>query len=183
MKKNINIIGIVLLLAVTLSASKCKKTSPTQIEQLPPATQTGANKFGCLLNGTAFIPGGGGLFSQVLTVQYDPTFQGGRLSISAKKILSSTDFITLSIGGNSIHTEGTYQLGLASKYGVYYYDTKKLCYFNNTDIPSPIINSGSLTITKFDQTTRILSGNFNFDISTSDCGNTKVSDGRFDVKF
>src|SRR5690606_41160435 len=31
---------------------------PTEIEKLPPATQTGANKVGCLLNGKAFLPVG-----------------------------------------------------------------------------------------------------------------------------
>ncbi len=47
---------------LTFSFAQCKKHHPppkTELEKLPPITQTGANTFGCLLNGVAFTPGGG----------------------------------------------------------------------------------------------------------------------------
>jgi Family of unknown function (DUF6252) len=183
MKKNINIIGLVLLLAVTLSASKCKKTSPTQLEQLPPATQTGANTFGCLLNGVAFTPGGGGLLDQILIVQFDPTFQGGRLSIKAKRIFNSTEYITMSIGGDSILLSGTFNLGYKTKYKVYYFDSRKLCDVLTYSTPAPSIVTGKLEIIKFDYNSRIISGIFDFNISMPNCDSIKATDGRFDVKF
>jgi hypothetical protein len=45
--------------AVILSGSSCKKHKPiSPVDQLPPETQTGANTFGCLVNGEVFKPGG-----------------------------------------------------------------------------------------------------------------------------
>jgi len=44
------------------------------LEQLPPATQTGANTFGCLLNGEAWTPSGNnGYGTGNYTVACDPT--------------------------------------------------------------------------------------------------------------
>ena len=39
-----------------LIASSCKKESNK--DKLPPATQTGENTFGCLVNGKVFVPKG-----------------------------------------------------------------------------------------------------------------------------
>lgn len=44
---------------LTLLSSSCKKQviqPVNQLSLLPPATQTGANTFGCLVNGQAFVP-------------------------------------------------------------------------------------------------------------------------------
>jgi len=52
----------ILLLTISffLLSSSCKKNKPTNpVDQLPPETQTGANTFGCLINGEVFKPGGG----------------------------------------------------------------------------------------------------------------------------
>ena len=42
---------------IVLCAASCKKDKQNQ-DQLPPATQTGANTFACLINGKVFIPKG-----------------------------------------------------------------------------------------------------------------------------
>lgn len=54
---------LLLLLAVFAFFVSCNKDDdPTpepqisEIDKLPPATQTGANKVGCLVNGKAFLP-------------------------------------------------------------------------------------------------------------------------------
>jgi hypothetical protein len=50
----------IIFIAFVLMASGCKKNSNSNnspVDQLPPATQTGANTFGCLINGQAFTPG------------------------------------------------------------------------------------------------------------------------------
>ena len=50
------------LLFISTILSCCNNdddNSKTELEKLPPATQTGANTFGCLLNGSAFLPGNG----------------------------------------------------------------------------------------------------------------------------
>ena len=50
--------NLLLLLLVTFAISCCNKGDDdqpkTELEKLPPATQTGANTAGCLVNGVAF---------------------------------------------------------------------------------------------------------------------------------
>ena len=50
-----NILSITML--ALLCAASCKKENKNE-DQLPPATQTGANTFGCLVNGKVWIPKG-----------------------------------------------------------------------------------------------------------------------------
>ncbi|MBQ0767738.1 MAG: hypothetical protein KBT58_00490, partial [Bizionia sp.] len=53
--------NLLLAFALLLIVSNCNKNDDDQptnpIDQLPPATQTGANTFGCLLDGEPFLPG------------------------------------------------------------------------------------------------------------------------------
>ena len=46
------------LLSIALLLMQCKKDEPSPEEQLPAATQTGANTFGCLINGQTWEPNG-----------------------------------------------------------------------------------------------------------------------------
>jgi hypothetical protein len=53
---------LLLFFLTTLALISCDKDddAPTNpVDRLPPATQTGANTFGCLLDGETFIPSGG----------------------------------------------------------------------------------------------------------------------------
>ena len=54
--------NLLLLLLVTFAISCCNKGDDdqpkTELEKLPPATQTGANTAGCLVNGVAFFQKG-----------------------------------------------------------------------------------------------------------------------------
>ena len=179
MKKN-NTLWLLLLALCSIFAA-CKKDHPskTELEKLPPATQTGANTFGCLLNGNLYIPGGGGVFENVLSVQYDPTFQGGNLSIRAKKIITGTQTISITLNGDSINTVGNYPLLLHSKFNVVYSDQLGCAFHTYYD--SPIL--GYLDVRKFDNSNRIISGTFSFKVTTSTCGTIDGTDGRFDVKF
>ncbi len=168
-----------------LIGAGCKKNRTqkpkTELEKLPPVTQTGANTFGCLINGEAFIPGGGGPFDKVLTVQYDPTFEGGQFSINTQRIFGSNKYISLSIHANGINETGTYDIGILSKYWVYYDDlTNNSCYFETINT-TPI--SGKLVISKFDIYDKIVSGTFTFKVKTDQCGEIEVTYGRFDVKY
>lgn len=57
----------------------CKKNKPkTELEKLPPITQTGANTFGCLVNGRTWIPKGFDGKPNFFVI-VDPTFNGGIL--------------------------------------------------------------------------------------------------------
>ena len=173
------IIASCLLVFVTTGCKKEKTTKvKTELEKLPPITQTGANNFGCLVNGKAWIPGGGGVFDEVISVQYDPTFEGGSLSIRARKITNEAN-VTLTLNGDSINTVGSYPLLLHSQFNVVFSDQIN-CNFH-TYYDNPI--SGVLNISLFDRSKRIISGTFSFNISTSECGLIQATEGRFDLKF
>jgi hypothetical protein len=67
----------IIALFFILTASKCKKDPVSNpIDQLPPATQTGANTFGCLVNGQAFTPGGSSLSGPDLAATYQYLIPG-----------------------------------------------------------------------------------------------------------
>lgn len=105
------------LLFVCLTASKCKKDKPpvNPVSQLPPETQTGANTFGCLIDGKVFVPKGGGL-SPVLTCYYQciyypsPTGYVFQVSASDNSHPSLPVNVNIGIDSTSIGVEKTYEL-------------------------------------------------------------------------
>ena len=51
--------NLIIILITALALSYCDKDDnkpKTELEKLPPATQTGAQTFGCLIDGKAFVP-------------------------------------------------------------------------------------------------------------------------------
>ena len=64
------------LLFATFSFSQCKKKSTNPIDELPPETQTGANTFGCLVDGKAFKPAGNGFSGPIKSAIYQYLIPG-----------------------------------------------------------------------------------------------------------
>ena len=64
----------VLALLPVLLAAACTKadddTLTTPLDELPPATQVGANTFGCLIDGVPFVNQGGGFSVQNINASY-----------------------------------------------------------------------------------------------------------------
>jgi hypothetical protein len=77
-----------LLLAALLGLSQCKKHDPDPLDQLPPATQTGANTFGCLVNGQPWTPQGYNGTSNY-SVVYDSNYRKGTLNVSTYQYISN----------------------------------------------------------------------------------------------
>lgn len=179
--KTLQLIFLLFGSALLLLSSQCKKSdkSPplTELQKLPAITQGGRNTFGCLINGKAFVPGGGGIFANTFSVIYDPTFQGGYFAITARHYFDNTNQ-TVNLGADSTNTVGTYNLQLHSRYGIFYVDGRTSCDFNTWYDP-PI--SGTLIITRFDTNPGIISGTFSFKAATAACGTIEGTDGRFDV--
>ena len=156
--------------------TQCKKNHEpplTELQKLPPITQTGRQTFGCLINGKAFIPGGGGLLTNVLRVSYDAT-SGGIFSITAKYYFADNSSQIIHVGTIGVNAPGTYDLQLHSPYVISYVHNS--CDFN-TWYDTPI--SGTLNITRFDN--GLVSGTFSFKVATAVCGTIEATDGRFDV--
>lgn len=172
------------LILICFCVAQCKKNPiiKTELEKLPAVTQIGANTFGCLLNGLAYTAGGPGI-GLVLQVQYDPNFQGGKLGITSKRIFDDGKSVFMSIGGDSINTVGVYTLGYPSKFKIFYDDNRTNCEFTTVDPPPPLYISGSLSITKFDTSNRIISGLFQYKVLPFMCDTIIVTDGRFDVRY
>jgi len=179
-----------LLLLVTLVITGCTscKKEVTDANGLPPATQTGAKTFGCLINGKPFIAGDvrsgqspvladyqflyGGYHFRVLGTNGNGTNISGVGIFTDSLKLVQGDSIKLSSYSNSNTT------GLA--YARY---TNKVLTSYTTQLPR---FSGWLYITRFDQNKRIVSGTFWFNAITNFSGNNdtiSVTNGRFDVNY
>lgn len=166
---------LVVFCSFLLLSASCKKQSKNPIDNLPPATQTGANTFGCLVNGEVWKPKGG-LLDQVLDFTYDPDFREGSFGIIANRYLSINDKMELRIGGTGINKVGNYNL-TALNNNVIYRDTKNSCqYIDNITL------SGTLSITRYDLQAKIISGTFNFKLEKIGCPTISATEGRFDLR-
>ncbi|NIK92307.1 hypothetical protein GZ212_09105 [Mangrovimonas sp. CR14] len=150
-----------------------------EINKLPPATQTGAGTFGCLVNGEAFVETGTyfNCYYQYVDGEY-------YFSISAESdthdILRQLRIATnqAEIEANNFYTldcnEPGYHYSEISVANVQIGDENTTC---ETDY-------GYLEITKLDFTNHIVSGTFEFDIEHPTTGAIiEIREGRFDTLF
>lgn len=174
----------IILTFIILSASRCKKDLINPVDELPPETQTGANTFGCLVDGKVFIPKGNPLAGPVKKAQYQ--LVNGRQGFGVSGSYSDGNISKLvGIIGDSVKvTIGTFGLTSlsAGKFRGGY------SYGDLTIIP-PIqyetneINLGELTITKFDTINQIVSGRFWFDAKNTNGQIVQIRSGRFDMPY
>lgn len=172
---------LVLLLLTTFTLSSCnneddKPTNP--IDQLPPETQIGANTFGCLLDGKAFLPGNG---TNPLDCVYQLVDGEFYFALQANKRNSEniSVLIGLSTNAKEIVQNSTYTLAdniPANAYGTY----ALAGIFNTTN---DNIYTGELHITHLDQTNYIVSGTFWFDIIDFQGNLHQIREGRFDMQY
>ena len=172
-----------------LTSNKCKKDPPGKpIDQLPAATQTGANIFGCLVNGVAFLPGGNMLGGGNLQCNYQYLNDGIYVVIrgtSNRKDVSTVgiyaDSLELKSGHSYIlktsirgNAQGGYLFGYVTSAGNQIVNA----YFTNG-----VTASGLLTITHLDTNNQIMSGTFWFTSIDSNGDSAKITDGRFDMHY
>ncbi len=170
---------------IILTATGCKKDKKTPLEQLPPETQTGANTFGCLIDGKAFKPKGNPLAGPVIKAHYQ--FVNGKqgFGISARRSDGETGQ-GVGIGGDSIQLNiGTFDLTspASGKFcGGYTYrgltDPAGISYYTNE------IQSGQITVKYFNTIEQIVSGTFWFDAIDTTTGKiVQIREGRFDLPY
>lgn len=182
-----------LLLAALLGLSQCKHKNPSPAkpeDQLPPATQTGAGTFGCLLNGQPWKPSGFNGYPNFL-VSYDPTYYGGSLSIRTYRYPTDAKQAQyIGFGGDQLNKPGTYPLtapGSPTPPGPY------VALFSDGNVPSPCNMyqvgigatqaTGQFVITRLDKAQGIISGTFSFTLSQPGCDTIEITQGRFDSKL
>ena len=179
---------LLVLFAITLLTGSCKKTKIdiplTELQKLPPITQTGSNTFGCLVDGVAWLPNGskpqnGGSNIQVYV---DPTFQGGRFSITGHQYKNFQSQV--SFGSSTCTNTGYFDIS-SSINGIGYnrfLNNINTCEFSSFDIGT--YRKGFFNISRYDLINGIFSGTFEFTIKSQACGDTiRITNGRFDVKL
>ena len=174
-----------LVLACLLFTTCKKNDNPNpadQGEQLPPITQEGKNTFGCLLNGQVWLPGGN-FGTPNFRVNYDPSYDGGTFDLRTYRYLrkDGTDEQYIIMYANNIMTTGTYNFSNIQQTNVSLNDRATSCYYDSRDELNYAI--GSFTITKFDETNRIIAGTFEFILAKPGCDTIRVTQGRFDKRF
>lgn len=170
-----------LLLAALLGLSQCKKKDPAPVDQLPPATQTGANTIGCLVNGQPWTPSGY-TGSSNYVVSYDPNPHGVfDLTSYRYPIPSGKNFESLHIYARNLQTTRTYDLKDLSLTRITWNDTSTSCELNSDD--QGTYHKGTLTITRLDLSAGIISGTFDFVLAKPGCDTVKVTQGRFDKRL
>ena len=177
-----------------LTTTQCKKDTVDQLSLLPPATTTGANTFGCLVNGAAMLPKeskpslSNPYYTPATQVIFDSEV---RIQLAGNNTGLPAEYMCFYIyniynSGDTIYTWGNATYG--AQYYPYYSQlwgiflnpkTLKYDWYGTYD------NSGYLNVTRFDVTAHILAGTFNGKLVTRDnqTDTISVTNGRFDLKW
>jgi hypothetical protein len=170
-------------LLATLLLSACSKDDDPAA-QLPAATQTGANTFGCLLNGQPWTPNGNAGRPN-FSVSYDPTYMGGALQVKVSRYTGSNHSLqAITFGAANVKQAGTYHFTLSGGNGVNYDDFSQVspCSYYG-EPPRLTYRTGLLQISRFDPTAGIISGTFSFTLAQPGCDTITATQGRFDKKL
>ena len=178
---------LILLCSLLLLSASCKKEkSENPIDDLPPATQTGANTFGCLVNGELFLPKGSGLGGPVLNAQYefvDNKYYFSLLATRSGKDCKSSS-ILLSLNNLTLQNMKTYSLQDTSEGKAHLRVRIGIdCSFNTDFFRTNNNVTGNMNITYFNTTKNIVAGTFSFDAVNSKGEKVEVREGRFDMKL
>lgn len=178
---------IALLTFILLTSSHCKKNRPSNpIDQLPPETQTGANTFGCLVNGQVFKPGGAQLSGGSLSCNYQYLNGGFYFTLSAvKQPGGSSTQTSVSLFTDSLKINEGEKLILINRakgkpYGQYLGTGTNI---NDWLHETSVNSTGELWIKKLDPVNQIVSGTFWFDAVNANGQKVEIREGRFDVRY
>jgi hypothetical protein len=173
---------VFVVLFILLIATSCKKIDlDFTPKKLPAATMTGANTFGCLVDGKVFVPGKK-LFAGGVILQFNYEFVDSNYYV----ILAAHNYIedySVAINIDKIQLSGDTTFSFSSpRTGPVY----GRCGAVRNDLTVPYSTAqnapGELVFTKFDLVNHIASGTFWFDAVDSATGKTvQVREGRFDV--
>ncbi|TAG46563.1 MAG: hypothetical protein EAZ31_00225 [Cytophagia bacterium] len=163
--------------------SGCKKpkggVEPQDDPDLPPKTQTGANTFGCRINGAAWTPKGIPFSYSSLVVSYDPNFYWGTLNITARRFYDNGSSEIITLFSDSLKTTGTYPLNKLRRQEALFFGRTNTFRFDAGDAHERV---GSMIVNKLDLQNAIISGTFEFTLTKPECTVT-VTKGRFDLKL
>ena len=170
---------ILVLLITIITFVGCSKDDvkpQTELEKLPAATQNGANRIGCLLDGKAFLPG---KYNNATNCFYQFVDDDYYFHISLNNTIGNNFFgIALNTNKLKIYENGTFDLvenQPENAFGSYTFET---LLSETTDT-----NTGKLTITNLDEVNHIVSGTFWFDVEDTYGVVHQIREGRFDFQY
>lgn len=173
--------AMLLLVALALLTG-CKKSdnAPSNpIDQLPPATHTGANTFGCLINGEPFSVSGKsyrGYISGVTAIPYTNTAWYIEGKIEHRSVTLSFDF------NSNPMVPGTFTMaGHYPYWGFYFNYPNGTMPSGSTDYHTDSTHTGTVTVTHYTKT--FAAGIFAFDAINGDGDVVHITEGRFDIQF
>jgi hypothetical protein len=173
----------IVLVAMAFASATCKKDP---LSKLPTETQTGANTFGCLIDGVVWQPGGSDGYSGQNKVAYYqfvyPSSKGYVFNISATNYeRNPLETFVLGVDSSNIAQGVVYELrnGYKGEFGASYrigITGESACWvWGDLD--------GEIYFTKFDDLNQVASGTFWFDAMNASGKVIHVTKGRFDMKF
>ncbi|TAF99808.1 MAG: hypothetical protein EAZ44_09895 [Cytophagia bacterium] len=180
-------IMLVMWLALVLIACTKKKDPEPAPPDLPPATEIGANTFGCYLNGVPWTPRTNSPYclwcSPILDVNYEVAIgnDGPYFWVVATRENPDGKKQIIQISSGKLNRIGSYKI-LKTNAEASITLTSNYNYITPAD--NDVSLDGELIITKLDlgSTRAIISGKFHFKIQK---GNDifEAKDGRFDISF
>lgn len=173
---------LLFLLSFSIIFISCKNDDDNDtrppLEQLPPLTFTGEGTFGCLINGEPFIDNNlDGVFYQTV---------GGEKYFGLQANKNNSYITSISFGTQALAiTEGqTYQLDVLGEGNF----TGKVIFEKDLGdfelIYTDLNNPSYITIDKFDEENRIISGTFEIQVVDPYTNQLiEITDGRFDAPY
>ncbi len=175
----------IIVYAIICMLAGCKKIETSEESLLPPATQTGANTFGCLVNGKAWVPNGGGSFTGIKPIEGG--YQGPIIDSITKCLwirARKDDKTGVQFFVEKVHKPGIYKLNfntgirpgvmLPDNYGYYFDRNGKGDYVTNKRY------NGNVTFTRADTITGFVAGTFEFTAYNGQ-DTIRITKGRFDL--
>jgi hypothetical protein len=159
------IANAILIIFLITFIDGCKDDDPT----LPPITSTGAGTFGCLIDGKVFVPRESLPWVDVtsdMIVVYKS--QNG-----ASFILKVRDLNNPIVANHTYYFKG--EKDISCMYSTW--SDNSSCHYE--DVPV----SGSITFSKINYESHVISGTFEFTAFSSDCNKSvTITEGRFDIR-
>jgi hypothetical protein len=176
---------LILLAFITVCLVQCRKPGSakrTDVPGLPPATQTGENTFGFLLNGTTWVPEG----PNNLSIDFDTGFKNGILGIVAYRKINATNSTQIVIGISDSLNFMTIPISKSTAknhLGFANYSNSAFCSYHQND--DSTYSLGKITISRLDRQNRIIAGSFECKLFNRLCSRDTIiiTNGRFDMKF
>jgi len=174
-KNNFYLKSIFILFLIISLAAGCEYLKPKPLE-LPAATQTGENTFGCKVNGEIWVANGNSNYRSIASNAYNA--ETGGFEVFGYNTKDFEGITSVRVGCNNCFGIGVYtDFDMYSEYFSGSVDTS----FQG-DYHIDTCGTSKVEITRFDPENRIMSGIFEYDLYSKTTGQKiKITEGRFDL--